>query len=72
MDKKQTFKDRFSDKNRVNHGFCANTKCCYINHLALVSATVVQYNCIELTRFRYRFSYKYPFLGCFHGFLSHF
>nr|DAV66831.1 MAG TPA: hypothetical protein [Caudoviricetes sp.] len=56
----------------MNHGFCANTKCCYINHLALVSATVVQYNCSELTQQGDRFPYKYPFLGCFHGVLSRF
>ncbi len=72
MDKKQTFKDRFSDKKLVICGFCTNAKCCYINDLALYFATVVEYNCSELTRLGYRFSDRCPLLGVFHGILSRF
>ena len=72
MDKKQTFKHRFSDKILVICGFCTTAKCCYIMHLALFFYCIVEYNCSELMRFGYRFPHKYPFLGRFHGFLSHF
>nr|DAX26021.1 MAG TPA: hypothetical protein [Caudoviricetes sp.] len=66
MDKKQTFRNRFSNKKLPIGDFCVIAKCCYINHLAFCFATVLQYNCSELTRQGDRFPDKCPFLGVFH------
>lgn len=72
MDKKQTFKDRFSNKKLGICDFCAIAKCCYINDLTLYFYCIVEYNCSELTQQGDRFPDRFPFLGVFHGILSRF
>lgn len=72
MDKKQTFKDRFSNKKSGICDFCAIAKCCYINNLTLFITDVFEYNCSELTQKENRFPDRFPFLGVFHGILSRF
>ena len=61
MDKKQTFRNRFSNKKLAICDFCAIAKCCYINHLAFCFATVFQYNSYELTRHKTDFPTNAPF-----------